>query len=125
MTNTAKALYGFFSSFGLPAYVIGSVPDETPDGQPVEPPYITYQLREPNWRTPGQLYAELWYRSTSIVPINAKTDEIRAAIGEGLSLPTDGGAVYLYDFNAEPMYMEGDDTLKRMYMTMTIEATTT
>lgn len=125
MTNTAKALYGFFSSFGLPAYVIGSVPDETPDKQPVRPPYITYQLTEPNWRTPTQIYAELWYRSTSVVPLNAKTDEIRAAIGEGLSLPTDGGAIYLYEFNAEPMYMEGDDTLKRMYMTMTIEATTT
>jgi hypothetical protein len=91
----------------------------------VKPPYITYQLREPNWRTPSQLYAELWYRSTSLAPINAKTDEIRAAIGEGISIPTDGGAVYLSNFDAEPMYMEGDDTLKRMYMTMTIEAPTT
>lgn len=124
MTNTAKALYAFFSGFGLPAYVIGAVPDETPDGQPVKPPYITYQLREPNWRTPSQLYAELWYRSTSLAPINAKTDEIRAAIGEGLSLPTKDGAIYLYNFDAEPMYMEGDDTLKRMYMTMTIETPT-
>lgn len=125
MTNTAKALYTFFSGFGLPAYVIGSVPDETPDGRPVQPPYITYQLREPDWRMQIQLYAELWYRSTSMVPINAKTDEIRAAVGEGVSIPTEGGAVYLSEFAAEPLYMEGDDTLKRMYMTFTIEATTT
>lgn len=125
MTNTAKALYQFFSGFGLPAYIFGAVPDETPDGHPVSPPYITYQLREPDWRTQGQLYAELWYRSTSMVPINAKTDEIRAAIGERKSIPTEGGAVYLSEFTAEPMYMDGDDTLKRMYITMTIEATTT
>ena len=125
MTNTAKALYTFFSSFGIPAYMVGAVPDETPDGQSVAPPYITYQVREPDWRTQGQIYAELWYRSTSMVPINAKADEIRAAIGERLSIPTEGGAVYLSDFTAEPMYMEGDDTLKRMYMTMTIEAPTT
>lgn len=125
MTNTAKALYEFFSGFGLPAYVVGAVPDETPDGQPVNLPYITYQLREPHWRTQSQIYAELWYRSTSLVPITAKTDEIRAAIGEGLSIPTEGGAIYLSEFTAEPMYMEGDDTLKRMYMTMTLEAPTT
>lgn len=125
MTNTAKALYEFFSGFGLPAFVVGAVPDKTPDDQHVNPPYITYQLREPNWRTQSQIYAELWYRSTSLAPINAKTDEIRAAIGEGLSIQTDGGAIYLFEFTAEPMYMEGDDTLKRMYMTMTLEAPTT
>jgi len=125
MTNTAKALYTFFSGFGIPAYIVGAVPDETPDGKPVTPPYLTYQAREPDWRTQSQIYAELWYRSTSMVPINMKTDEIRAAIGEGVSIPTEGGAVYLSDFTAEPMYMEGDDTLKRMYMTMTLEATTT
>ena len=118
MTNTAKALYQFFSSFGIPAYAIGNVPeDETV-------PYITYQLREPNWRDQSQIYAEVWYRSTSMVQINRKTDEIRAAIGEGISIPTSGGAIYLSDFTAEPMYMEGDDTLKRVYITLTMEANT-
>ena len=118
MTNTAVALYTFFSGFGLPAYVIGCVPDDA------EVPYITYQLREPDWRSPTQLYAELWYRSTSLVQINAKADQIRAAIGEGKSIPTPNGAIYLCEFTAEPLYMEGDDTLKRMYMTFTLYAHT-
>ena len=38
MTNTAKALYQFFSGFGLPAYVEYNVPDEA------ALPYITYRL---------------------------------------------------------------------------------
>ena len=118
MTQTAIALYEFFSSFGIPAYVVGCVPDDA------ALPYITYQLREPDWREPTQLYCEVWYRSTSLVQINAKTDQIRAAIGEGISIKTASGAVYLSDFTAEPMYMEGDDTLKRMYCTMTLYAHT-
>lgn len=118
MTQTAKALYSFFSSFGLPAYVVGCVPDDA------ELPYITYQLREPDWRTETQIYCEVWYRSTSMVQINAKTDEIRQAIGECHSIPTESGALYLTDFTAEQFPMEGDDTLKRMYITMTMFAQT-
>lgn len=119
MTNTAKALYQFFSGFGLDAYVVGCVPDDA------ALPYITYQLKEPDWRVQTQIYAEVWYRSMSMVPINAKTDEIKAAIGEGLSIPTDGGAIYLSEFNAEPFYMDGDDTLKRMYITLILTTHTT
>lgn len=119
MTNTAKALYGFFGSFDLSAYEVNSVPDDA------QLPYITYQLREPNWRDSGQLYAEIWYRSTSMRDIDAKTDEIKAAIGEGCSIPTDGGAIYLSKFTSEHLPMAGDNTLKRMYLTMIINALTT
>ena len=121
MTNTAKALYQFFSSFGLDAYVEYNVPDDA------TLPYITYQLIEPDWSDSGTIYARVWYRSTSYTAINAKVDQIRAAIGEGLSLPTPSGAVYLSKGSpfAQNMPMEGDDTLKVIYLNLNIMAHTT
>lgn len=120
MTNTAKALYQFFSSFGLPAYVEYNVPDEA------VLPYITYQLNEPGWNDSGTIYARVWYRSTSFTAINAKVNQIKAAVGEGVSLPTDGGAVYLtkgVPF-AQYMPMEGDETLKVVYLLFNIQTPT-
>ena len=120
MTNTAIALYGFFSSFNLDAYVEYSVPDDA------HLPYITYQVLEPGWNDNGTIYARIWYRSTSYVAINAKVDEIRAAIGEGISLPTGNGAVYLTQGTpfAQNMPMEGDNTLKVVYLMFNIQAPT-
>jgi hypothetical protein len=121
MTNTAKALYQFFSGFGLPAYVEYSIPDDAPL------PYISYQLIEPDWDDGGTFYARVWYRSTSYTAINAKVDEIRAAIGECVSIPTSGGAVYLTKGTPFVQYMpmEGDDTLKVAYINFNIHAITT
>ena len=121
MTNTAKALYSFFSSFGLEAYVEYSPPEDA------QLPYITYQVIEPDWDDGGTFYARVWYRSTSYEPINAKVDQIRAAIGEGVSIPTEGGAVYLTKATpfAQNMPMEGDDTLKVVYLNFNIMAHTT
>ena len=118
MTGTAKALYQFFSRFGLDAYVEYSPPEDA------RLPYITYQVVEPDWRDSAVLYARVWYRSTSYVAINAKVDEIRRAVGEGVSIPTNGGAVYLYKGSpfAQNMPMEGDDTLKVVYLNFIIEA---
>ena len=121
MTNTAIALYRFFSSFGLPAFPEYSVPNEA------QLPYITYQLIEPDWDDGGTFYARVWYRSTSYTAINAKVDQIRAAISEGKSIPTDGGAVYLNKGTPFVQYMpmEGDDTLKVAYLNFIIHAITT
>lgn len=121
MTNTAKAMYQFFSGFGIPAYVEYAPPDEA------QLPYITYQLIEPDWDDGGTFYARVWYRSTSYTAINAKVDEIRAAIGEGVSIPTSGGAVYLSKGTPFVQYMpmEGDDTLKVAYINFNIHALTT
>lgn len=121
MTNTAKALYGFFSGFGLPAYVEYSPPDDA------VLPYITYQLAQPEWHDPTSIYARVWYRSTSYVDISAKVDEIAAAIGEGVSIPTRGGYIVLEKGNpfAQYMPMEGDDTLKVMYLNLILFAHTT
>ena len=120
MTNTAIALYQFFSGFGLEAFVENNVPEEA------QLPYITYQLVEPDWDDSASMYARVWYRSTSFQSINAKVDAIRAAIGESVSIPTSGGAVYLSKGSpfAQYMPMEGDDTLKVAYLNLTIHALT-
>lgn len=120
MTNTAKALYQFFSGFGIPAYV-----EYAPSDDAVLP-YITYQLIEPAWNEVGTIYARVWYRSTSYTAINAKVDEIRAAVGDGISLPTRNGAVYLTPGNpfSQNMPMDGDDTLKVVYLLFNIQAPT-
>lgn len=120
MTSIAKALYNFFSGFGLDAYVEYAPPEDA------ELPYITYQLIEPGWSDIGTIYARVWYRSTSYTAINAKVDEISAAVGEGISLRTDNGAVYLTRGTpfAQNMPMEGDDTLKVVYLLFNIQTPT-
>jgi len=121
MTNVSKALYQFFSGFGIPAYVEYTPPDDA------ALPYITYQDIVPEWRGEAQIYARVWYRDTSFVAINAKVDQIEAAIGEGVSIPTSGGAVYLSKVSpfGQNMPMEGDDTLRVKYLLFNLQAPTT
>lgn len=127
MTNTMEALSAFFSTFGIPAYAEGDVPDRGPDGAKVKPPYITVQPVEPHWRASVPFYARVWYRSNSYAAINATVDAIREAIGEGVSLPTPTGAVYVYpgDTFAQYQAQAGDPTLKCAYLQMQLMAHTT
>lgn len=90
MTQTARALQSFFGSFGIPAYVEYSLPDDA------KMPYITYELAEPDWRGSHAEHARVWYNSNSFSEIASKIDEIKAAIGNGVSIPTENGAIYLY-----------------------------
>lgn len=120
MMQTAQALYAFFSSFEIPAYVEYTEPDSE------KPPYITYELADPDWRGRTSIHARVWYRDTSFVGVARKVDEIRAALGEGVSISTDSGAVYLWaDENwAQFQPMEGDPTLKCAYLSFIFEAHT-
>lgn len=120
MTQTAQALYAFFSGFGIPAYAEYTEPDGAPA------PYITYEVLEPDWRDAAPVHARVWYRSTSFVEIARKVDEIRAAIGEGVSLTTESGAVYLWADTTWAQFqpMEGDPTLKCAYLSLIIQAAT-
>lgn len=129
MTDVARALYSFFSGFGLPAYVEDSVPEDTDangEKKPVKPPYITYQLIAPDWRESGLLSAHVWYRSDSLEGVLAKADEIAAAIGEGKSIKTINGAVYLSKGTPfrQLRTFEGDPTLKAVYLNIIINAIT-
>lgn len=89
MINTANALYDFWSSFGLPAATVGTVPDDW------ELPYITYSLPESEQLEPTTHYAQVWYRDTSNAALLRKVDEIIEAIGEGIVLECEGGYVVI------------------------------
>ena len=118
MTEVAQALYQFFSSFGIPAYTEYNPPDDA------ILPYITYQLVQPDWMENSSLYARVWYRSTSWTEITAKVNAISTAVGEGVTIPTQSGCVMLNKGSpwAQEMPMEGDDTLKVIYLNFIINA---
>lgn len=130
MTDTAKALHAFFSGFGLPAFTEYDVPDEFPDEhgdmQKVKPPYITYQVVEPDWMDSAPLYARIWFRDTGYAAINAVADAIKEAVGGGITLPTENGFVMLSKGTPfmQNMPMEGDDTLKVIYLLFSVMAFT-
>lgn len=118
MTETGKALYQFFSSFGIPAYEANSVPDEA------ELPYITFTQIDPRWDTPGSVSASVWYRSESLTEIFAKVDEIKNKVGEGLRIPVEsGGCVWIYkDSPFAQVQDSGERETKAVYLLFGIHA---
>lgn len=121
MTNTARALQGFFGGFGLNAYGANNVPKEA------EAPYITYEIKEPEPLAKCILHAWVWYRDTSMTAISLKCDQIKAAIGTGLNIPVPGGFISLYRDNDTPFAQEQPDpdkTIRVMYLTMILHANT-
>lgn len=99
MRDTAAALYNFFSSFGLPAFVENNVPDvpnENGEMEEFSPPYITYELREPEPGKQTSLVARVWYLDTGFDAVTRKVDEIKNALRNGASIPTNDGAIWLW-----------------------------
>lgn len=93
MINTARALYDFWSGFGVPAMTEGTIPEE------MELPYITYTLHETEPLENTAHYASLWFRSTSNAAMLAVVDNIKAAVGSGIILPCEGGYIVLRPAN--------------------------
>jgi len=115
VTDTARVLYDFWSSFGIPAYVEHCVPDDA------AMPYITYTLNEPVWRDTASLTARVWYRSTSFAGLAAMVDSISRAIGGGLTIPFDGGFIALFKDTNFAQYIgdESDDGMvKCVYLSL-------
>jgi len=125
MRDVAKALYDFWSSFGLPAYPENNVP-YTEDGvTTVDPPYITYRIVRPDWRNQVSTYARVWYKDTSFIDISNKVDEIESRIGEGVMLPTDNGFLLLFkDLNFCQYEPTEDTRMKVAYLSLIEEANT-
>lgn len=121
----AAALHTFFSGFGLAAYEENSVYDMD---EPPSMPYLTYQLNtgafDPN-ANGASITANLWYRSESWVPINAKVEEISQAISRGgVKLRCDGGYILIRrnDTNfAQNLSDPVDDRVKRKLLSLTVE----
>lgn len=86
-----KALYRFFSGFGVPAYPDTAVPDDT------VMPYLTYSVALSGWEdSPAPLTVKLWYHTESEAAPTEKAGEIIRAIGlGGVQLPCQGGSVWL------------------------------
>lgn len=117
MNEVAKALYDFWSSFGLNACVEGYVPDEW------QMPYITYSLTKPEWRSQGLHYARVWYRDTSYNAISEKLKEIEDRIGDGYSIPTDSGFICIYKDSQFIQFQPDEDvTVKIAYLSLILEA---
>lgn len=125
MKQVVKALYDFWSSFGLPAYPENNVPYSEDGLTPVEPPYITYRVVRPEWRSQVSTYARVWYKDTSFKDISEKVDEIESRIGEGVMLPTDDGFLLLFkDINFCQYEPTDDSRLKVAYLSLIEEANT-
>ena len=84
MYKAAAALKTFFSSFGLPAYQEGTIPDD------VTLPYIAFSLSSPEWDQKASLYVKVWDRTTSNAALIRKADQITAAIGGRKRIALDG-----------------------------------
>ncbi len=114
----AEAIYKFWSQFGLPAYEENSVYsfDEKP-----EFPYLTYELNTDGlseYATP--LSCSLWYRSSSLVQINAKAEEISKKIGLFGTKPMKCDDGYLEFKRGGPPFCQSmgdssDDMIKRKF----------
>ena len=104
MMATATALKTFFSSFGLPAYTVDTVPKD------VDAPYIAYYFSEPEWDKKTSGYAQVWYRTKSNSTVLTKADEVLAAIGEWKEIALDGnGYLVIYPENPKGSIMVDPD----------------
>jgi hypothetical protein len=123
MTTKAAALYQFFSSFDIPAYVSTGVPDDA------EYPYLTYEVVTGAWGD-GELNStvNLWYKTDSEKIPNDKVNEISKSLGlGGTTIPCDDGAVMIS--RGEPwcnaLEDDSDHSIKRRLLNVTLEYTTT
>ena len=115
----AAALHEFFSSFGLPAYPVSSVPEDTVF------PWLTYELVTSFWEQ-GEvaLVLNLWYYTESEAKPNAKAEDISKAIGMGGALlPCDDGVIWLKRGSpwCQSLQDATDPMIKRRYINITAE----
>lgn len=117
MSQIASALYEFWSSFGIPAFVENYVPDDQ------ALPYITYHVTYPEWREQSSIYATVWTHSSSFVPLAQLVDQIEERIGEGVQLNTEDGVLMLYkDITFMQIQPQEDINIKAAYLSLIIEA---
>lgn len=121
MTTKAATIYEFWNSFNLTAYEENSV--STGEDAP-KFPYITYQLVTDSLGNEVAMSASIWYRGTSWLEANAKTDEVSRAIGlGGKVLDCNGGKIWIKRGTpfAQNMGDESDNLIKRKYLNITAE----
>ena len=114
MTKEAL-LYQFWNSFGIPGYEENTVPEDATF------PYITYQVITDSLNSDVQQAVSVWYRGTSWIDVNRKTDEISRAIGTG-GIILDGKIWIKRGTSfAHNMGDADDDLIKRKYLNLSVE----
>lgn len=114
----AAAIYSFWSSFGIPAYEENSVTSDT------EFPYITYQFISDEYENTVLMTASIWYKSTSWVEINRKSEEISEYISNMKApLKCDNGRIWIKKGTpfSQSMGDESNDLIKRKYLNIEID----
>lgn len=115
----AAALHEFFSSFGLPAFPVSSVPEDTVF------PWLTYELITSAWEE-GEvgIVVNLWYYTESEATPNAKAEEISKAIGlGGATLPCGDGLIWVKRGSpwCQSLRDDTDPLIKRRYINISAE----
>ncbi len=114
--DKAQALYSFWSSFGITAYDVNTVPDDA------TLPYITYETATDSLDNVLSLTASVWYRSKSWELIERKTAEIARAIYAMSPIQLDDGYLWLNKGTPFAQRMtDPDDTIRRMIINVQAE----
>lgn len=117
--DKVQALDKFWNSFGIPAYDENSVPDDA------KLPYITYNVVMDNLDNVVNMYASIWYRSTSWREVTLKACEIGKHIVEMYppSIPFDDGRLYIARGNpfAQRLSDPSDNMIRRIYLNIQVE----
>lgn len=117
MTEIAKALYAFYSSFGIPAYTENSVPAEE------KLLYITYTLPQSELFSAAVHQVRVWYYGTNNEAVNAKAGEIVSAIGRGIKLRAGDGLVCIYPGAGALVQMQpSEETVRIAYINLQIRS---
>jgi hypothetical protein len=115
VTEIAKALYAFYSGFGIPAYTEDNVPSDA------QLPYITYTLPQSEVFSGATHQVRVWYYGESNAPVNAKVDEIIAAIGQGVKLKAKNGFIIIYPGTGTlAQNQPSDDETRIVYLNLEI-----
>lgn len=120
-----QALYSFWSSFGIPAIDEQSAYDEKYMEQlGITFPYISFEASVSEIDEPVALSADIWYRSTSWAGIEAKVQEIAAAIGYGgVKVNYDDGQIWI--MRGTPAYQrmsaENSFDIRRIHININAE----
>ena len=111
----AEALYKFYNSFGIPAYPNSNVPDD------VIFPYLIYEPYIANNGNELSPAINLYCYTDSEAQPNDLADKISKAIGQGISIKTDDGAMYIYHNTGwQPIVDNTNSAIKRRYTTLSI-----
>ena len=117
-----QAIQAFWSSFGLPAYDVNTVP--TRQNRP-EFPYITYRFSGDSLDSQVTMEGDLWYYGTSWSQVDAKKDEIARAI-KTMNPPTikiDTGRIYLTPGTpfSQRLADPENDMVRRIFLNIVVE----